>query len=178
MKKAFTMAEAILVMVILGIIATIMISNMKPVEFRDKGLQVLAKKVLGQIDTATTQILFNNSANSTMNTLYKPSTTTQYSFEADLSNTRALYAKYLVATRKTPTSDWCTGGANLMLKDGTCLKFTAAANNSLIPGETAAVAQKTGEIGAIHFDINDNDEPNIYGKDRYILPISADGIAY
>ena len=41
-KKAFTMAEAILVMVILGIIATIMISTMRPVEFRDRGFKVLA----------------------------------------------------------------------------------------------------------------------------------------
>ena len=56
-KKAFTMAEAILVMTILGIIATIMITTLKPAEFKDKGLKILAKKVLSEIDTATTQIL-------------------------------------------------------------------------------------------------------------------------
>ena len=47
---AFTMAEAIIVMTILGIIATIMITNLKPTEFRDKGLEVLAKKIINQID--------------------------------------------------------------------------------------------------------------------------------
>ena len=41
---AFTMAEAIIVMTILGIIATIMITNLKPSEFRDKALLTQAKK--------------------------------------------------------------------------------------------------------------------------------------
>ena len=59
LNKAFTMAEAIIVMTILGIIATIMITNLKPSEFRDKGLQILAKKVLMQLDTATQQIMIN-----------------------------------------------------------------------------------------------------------------------
>ena len=43
---AFTMAEAIIVMTILGIIATIMITNLKPSEFRDKALLTQAKKLL------------------------------------------------------------------------------------------------------------------------------------
>ena len=46
---AFTMAEAILVMTILGIIATIMISTLKPAEFKDKALNIMAKKVLSEI---------------------------------------------------------------------------------------------------------------------------------
>ena len=72
-KKAFTMAEAILVMTILGIIATIMISTLKPAEFKEKGLAVLAKKVLSEIDTATTQILLNNSSTKQYNSLSWPS---------------------------------------------------------------------------------------------------------
>ena len=50
---AFTMAEAIIVMTILGIIATIMITNLKPAEFRDEALIVQAKKLLLEIDQAT-----------------------------------------------------------------------------------------------------------------------------
>ena len=56
-KRAFTMAEAILVMTILGIIATIMITTLKPAEYKDKGLAIMARKVLSEIDTATTQML-------------------------------------------------------------------------------------------------------------------------
>ena len=59
---AFTMAEAILVMTILGIIATIMITTLKPAQFKDKGLEIMARKVLSEIDTAMTQILINDTA--------------------------------------------------------------------------------------------------------------------
>ena len=68
-KKAFTMAEAILVMTILGIIASIMITTIKPAKFKEEGLKTLAKKVLSGIDTATSQILINDSKLGTFNTL-------------------------------------------------------------------------------------------------------------
>ena len=181
MKKAFTMAEAILVMVILGIIATIMISNMRPVEFRDRGLQVLAKKVLGQIDTATTQILFNNSANSTMTNLYQAGTTNQFSIKSNASYLQALYSKYLVSTRNKPNNTangYCNGGVNMMLKDGTCLRFVANASAvTWIPGETKETSSAAYDA-LIYMDINDIEEPNILGKDRYVLPLNASGIAY
>ena len=181
-KKAFTMAEAIMVMVILGIIATIMISTMKPTEFRDRGFAVLAKKVLGQIDSATTQIIFNNAWNSSMANLYNPTNASlQYSFSSNCTWTRDYYKKYLVGTRESVAGAWCKKGTTyMMLKDGSCLGFGAAAANSWIPGESGSVTKNTyaTEIGAIYIDLNDDDEPNIYGKDQYILPISAEGIAY
>ena len=64
--KAFTMAEALIVMTMLGIIATIMLTTLKPAEFRDRGLRVAAKKILSEIDTATTQILINNTQDGTL----------------------------------------------------------------------------------------------------------------
>ena len=72
--KAFTMAEAILVMTILGIIATIMISTLKPAQYKDQAMQIMAKKVLSQIDNATTQILMNNTMDGTLDTLIDPDT--------------------------------------------------------------------------------------------------------
>ena len=63
------MAEAILVMTILGIIAAVMITTLKPAEFKEKSLRVLAKKVLSEIDTATTQILSNDAKLGTMTSL-------------------------------------------------------------------------------------------------------------
>ena len=107
-KRAFTMAEAILVMTILGIIATIMISTLKPAEFQEKGLQVLAKKVLSEIDTATTQILMNNSANGTMETIYQADTldfimNTSGNASHKLGN---LYKKYLTGIRSIPSGSY------------------------------------------------------------------------
>ena len=185
LRKAFTMAEAILVMVILGIIATIMISTLRPVEFRDRGFAVLAKKVLGQVDAATTQIIFNNTQDSRMDRMYPPGSNSAYkSFGADLANTKALYNTYLVGTRETPSSDWCTATTNrhMKLKDGSCLGFhagtTAPSSYNWIPGETTSHANASGEIGYISIDVNDGEEPNVFGKDRYSIPIGTYGIAY
>ena len=44
-KRAFTMAEAILTMTILGVIAAIMIANLKPVQYRNEGFKTTIKKV-------------------------------------------------------------------------------------------------------------------------------------
>ena len=184
LRKAFTMAEAILVMVILGIIATIMISTLRPVEFRDRGFAVLAKKVLGQVDAATTQIIFNNTQDSRMDRMYPPGSNSAYkSFGADMANTRALYNTYLVGTRETPTSDFCNFSAVPMkLKDGSCLGFhegsTAPSTHTWIPGETTSHARVTSEIGYISIDVNDGEEPNVFGKDRYMIPIGTYGLAY
>ena len=41
-------------------------------------------------------------------------------------------------------------------------------------------AKNTGatDIGYITIDVNDEEEPNIFGKDWYTIPISANGINY
>ena len=93
LKKAFTMAEAILVMTILGIIATIMITTLKPAEFKDKGLKVLAKKVLSEIDTATTQILTNDTRLGKFDQMVTSPTTTT-TFSTNGTNTLNFYKKY------------------------------------------------------------------------------------
>ena len=190
-KKAFTMAEAIIVMTILGIIATIMITNLKPSEFRDKGLQVQAKKVLMQLDTATQQIVVNNTQNGKMTTVYQPGTTTQNTFSAAPDATiQTLYKKYLVTTRKTVNATTggtaCnteTGALKAFLKDGACVvvkKVSSAKVAAFYPGEsgTSYVNTTANALGSIFFDINGADEPNLPGKDQYRVPINADGIFY
>lgn len=99
-KKAFTMAEAILVMTILGIIATIMITTLKPAHFKEKALEILAKKVINEIDTATSLILNNNSADGTMQTLFLDKPENYFAFGSDYSKIKTLYSKYLAISRK------------------------------------------------------------------------------
>ena len=67
--KAFTMAEAILVMAILGVIAAVMISTIKPAEYKKKGLTLLGNKVLSELDIATAQIMVNGGKLGYMNSL-------------------------------------------------------------------------------------------------------------
>ena len=56
-KTAFTMAEVILVMLILGVIAAIMITSNKEKLPTYTGFLINAKKVVSEIDSATSNIL-------------------------------------------------------------------------------------------------------------------------
>ena len=181
-KRAFTMAEAILVMTILGIIATIMITTLKPAEFKDKGMAILAKKVLSEIDTATTQILINNSQDGTMLNLYQPGTSSVYQFKANAGYDAKLFKKYLTATRKATTSSDCaiSGYTSFFLKDGACMAIKAGNVTSaptIFPGENSTTGVTVTQ-GLIFYDINGSEEPNVNGKDRFILPIGNEGIMY
>ena len=99
-SSAFTMAEAIIVMTILGIIASLVITNLRPDNYRDGALETLTKKSIEQIDEATKHILHYNSFNGTMNELYLPGENEKFSFSQDFSKTFQLYKKYLTTTRK------------------------------------------------------------------------------
>lgn len=192
--KAFTMAEAILVMTILGVIATIMITTIKPAEYKEKALKIMAKKVLQEIDQATMLIQANDTLDGSF---YQLVSTYGSHFSinqgdtnlGDSNNLLALYKKYLTTTHKDcGTSCACqnmtlgtnaTGVAFAYLKDGACIGLNVAAQagmNIIFPGET-----KTGTArvdGFIGFDTNGDEEPNMFGKDRFILPLSKEGIQY
>ena len=192
MKKAFTMAEAILVMTILGIIAAVMITTLKPAEFKEKSLKVLAKKVLSEIDTATTQILVNDSKLGTMSSLAE-SNGAQFTFKGNADKVLNLYKKYLTTIRTTvPATSFCVTGKTetsdpnrnataVYLKDGACMGIYAAQitdpSPTIFPGEKTPTGVTTSQ-GLIIFDTNGEEEPNIVGQDRFILPIAEQGIAY
>ncbi len=186
-KRAFTMAEAVLVMMILGIIATIMITTLKPTEYRDKALVVLSKKILGQIDTATTQILVNNTREGKFDKLLlnQGKGEASFSYTGSGANVKKLYQMYLVAIRKDTKGVKCkyntsADDANaFFLKDGSYMAIidSAAALNTIFPGETTEKTLTPG-LGAIYFDVNGEDEPNLRGKDQFVIPIGAEGIQY
>ena len=175
--KAFTMAEAILVMTILGIIAAIMLSTLKPSKWKEKGYEVLAKKILYEIDSATVQILTDHSKYGVMANLYNGAT--QF-HSSDSANTWKLYKKYLVTTRAT-LSSFCTGYSGAMLKDGACMAVMGASASTnvdtIFPGETSNTPVKSA-FGYIRYDINGNDEPNVFGKDRFVIPLGNEGIKF
>ena len=184
-KKAFTMAEAILVMTILGIIATIMITTLKPAEFKEKGLKVLAKKVLSEIDTATTQIMVNNTKLGTMDTLVTANGA-NFTWAGNQASILDYYKKYLTTIRtEVPTTSYCRtgdaayGATAAYLKDGACIGIysTAVTTNTIFPGETTYQSSSATQ-GLIIFDTNGEEEPNTVGKDRFVMPVGVEGIMY
>lgn len=187
--KAFTMAEALIVMTMLGIIATIMLTTLKPAEFRDRGLRVAAKKILSEIDTATTQILINNTQDGTLSKIYQANSSTVLNLAtANTTNSGHLgdlYKKYLTATREACNSSTCPcNGYNnkFYLKDGACIGITVGAmsanTNTIFPGESTVNSALKPSYGVLFFDTNGAEEPNLMGKDQFVLPLNAGGIQY
>lgn len=189
--KAFTMAEALIVMTMLGIIATIMLTTLKPAEFRDKGLRVAAKKILSEIDTATTQILINNTQDGTLTRVYKADSSDVLNLgETANSNTYSgefatLYKKYLTATREACNTSTCPCNsytAKFYLKDGACVGITTGAmtanTKTIFPGESTVNDAIKPSYGVLFFDTNGAEEPNLIGKDQFVLPLNAGGIQY
>ena len=198
--NGFTMAEAIIVMTILGIIATIMITNLKPAEYRDTALLVQAKKILNNIDEATNQILINNSFDGTMKTLYIPNTSTMFEFKDTCNHVANLYQIYLVKTRKNYKEVNLNDGGNyiwgmktngtadgfkyqkgFILKDGSFIGITCRQNDgdrTCFPGETSIKETVDDIQGRIIFDVNGEDEPNIPCKDIFAFSINNQGLVY
>ena len=197
-NKAFTMAEAILVMTILGIIATIMITTLKPAEFKEKALKTLYKKVLSEIDTATTQILINNSREGDMNQLFLDSSSGYFSFGSDWNKTQQLFKKYLSTTRQPYDSSIQMGSfstsvqgsptANSQtppfhLKDGALVFLGTGEKYQVSPSASGTITVDGCEmskslLGLITVDINGEEEPNTPYKDQFNFPISSKGIEY
>ena len=206
---AFTMAEAIIVMTILGIIATIMITNLKPAEYRDKGLEVLAKKNIEQVDQVIHQILNNHSQDGTLEKLYKLNTTTTFSLFSDTTSADELFKKYLVTKRGGLDVD-----GNGVINTGDARRVTLLNNNRFVaqaiqlrtisrglayvlkddsilflgdelddketffPGETTSCVTSSA-FGFVMLDVNGwKEEPNLLGKDIFVLPLDKYGIAY
>ena len=201
---AFTMAEAILVMTILGIIATIMISTLKPAQFKDKGLQIMARKVMSEIDTAITQILINDTIDGDLSyvvDLDNPGSTFIFGAPSKDVESIKLLKKYLSATRQELSDDsFCRNtlaGYKIpidrvfYLKDGACVGMQShldsehPATRFIMPGEKSVgymscSCEDTGIklLFTIHIDTNGDEKPNALGRDQFIFPIGNRGIIY
>ena len=174
-KNAFTLAEVLIVLTILGIIAAISMTTLRPAEFKARGLAVAAKKVLYDIDVATTELLLDYATAGT---------------EAAIPNCAAAtlkteYKKKLSAIRKTGACADATSDNSFYLKSGACVGFAAAATSSttfVFPGETYSASdaslKTTTNCAVIYFDSNGADAPNAYGSDRFIIPLDNSGIKY
>ena len=182
-SKAFTMAEAVLVMTILGIIATVMITTIKPARFKEQGYKVLAKSVYASIDTAVTQILVDKAPFNKLDQVYKSgSNTDTFSMETASNGTEfvKLLKEYMATARGTIPAT-CTGVSYddaLLLKNGACMAVKSgsiASGDTWIPGEGGKTTA-TSAYGMIFLDTNGADEPNVLGTDQFYIPLDINGI--
>jgi len=191
LKKAFTMAEAILVMTILGVIATIMISTLKPAQYKEQAFQVLSKSIYAEIDSAMTQIMSNHTQYNALDGIYELGTTAVFNMAQNDEGPKliTLFKKYMSTSRgdipdvcmkaedTNPGVDYGEGSA-MLLKNGACIAISSGNQNSLdswIPGENRVTTGNYSH-GVIFLDINGDSDPNVLGKDEFFIPLVSGGI--
>lgn len=199
-KKAFTLAETTVVIVLLGIIAATLLHTLKPNNMKREYMDKSAKNMVLKIEYATKQILARNTINYSLLEMIAVGGA-QFSITESDATTKlgALYKRYLVGMRNLSipatytssslideagsSSGYTVGsfsqgfkmknGAYVALKlNGNCTTSETKIYNPVVPDSHTA----SGSCGLIYFDINAQDEPNTLGVDQHILSIGKYGI--
>ena len=159
-KRAFTMAEAILTMVILGVIAAIMIANLKPVQYRNEGFKVTAKKVYSELDDVINTILVSCSSDMTISKIYN---------DCDAKNGGSVHVFGTLASDATLLKSYIRdiGDCDSSLPEG----YTASTKFKLKNGACLALKSKT-----VWMDVNDKQGPNSVNLDQITITIDEEGI--
>ena len=164
-KPAFTMAEAILTMTILGVIAAIMIATIKPVQYRNKGFKVKFQKIYADLQDTTNTVMIECSSNWDLATIYNicdsATTNGRTSTHAFGTQTNAneldAYGRYIkfrgdcTVTANKPSTSTC----KKMMNDA-CMCF-----------------YKDSSGQGFWVDVNDNDGPNTPNVDQLYWPVSV-----
>lgn len=205
-KKAFTIVELIIVMVIMGVLVAVLMPTIKPAQYKEQALEALANKTLAEIQDATTKIMLLDSPNNSLNKIINPDSggllssngATQTDRIKYLNALEKLYKKYLVTTRKniqntvtcSPVYPYAGSDSNLRsfkLKNDACVMLRYDTNGVVelvnFPGQdkfTKIVPDNVPNYDkyVIYIDTNGKTEPNQYGKDMFILLLGHRGIIY
>lgn len=188
LKKAFTMAEVLLVMVVMGVVGAIALSTLKPQDMKQEIMVALANKMLAEIDEATEQIIVNNTPNGYLTKIYVPnSTTNTFKFSSNCGYVEKYYRKYLTPTTKkvanAQKNNWygIPYSNYFYLKNGGIIAFSCASTGNYVtifPEEERHTSVSNDFYGRIMFDINAEEPPNDLGKDVFCIPIGKKGILY
>ena len=177
-KNGFTLFEAMIVTVIVGMLVSIMLVNLRPNDIRQETLQKAALALYRHIDFATNQIIVKNSPTYSLdNVRALDGTSCSITKEADEKYFLELYKKYLIAKRsdKAITSGEITLRNNATFKielNGDCTQEATGLYNPMLPNTSTSKRS----CGLIYFDVNGEDLPNTLGLDKYIISIGKLGL--
>ena len=199
--KAFTLAESLIVMMIVGIIYVAMLNILRPGDISKDVLQKSGAKMMYQLDFASKQILAKNSVNYNFYNL-KTASGTQFSITADKADEKLmdLFKKYLKGLRNVNVSATYLGTTLRNESNGTITNVTPSTfKYGFFTNNNAYIAIKlnknctttetyiyspvlksnrsvTNSCGLIFFDVNGDKEPNTLGIDQYIVSIGKSGV--
>ena len=205
-KRGFTLAEVLICLVVIGIIATILMTSLKPQSYNQKAFVSNVRKIVDNFQNASYGILEEKKHFPMSVFIYEkptgnpPTITSIYADDATNAITTSeqvvnMYGKYI----KYEESDlnFCTysgacsdnnvkgaripGGAYIGFKINTSL-FNCPSYKIPDPKATsgASVATATGKgkcWATFYVDVNGKDGPNVLGEDYYEFGMNAVGVA-
>ena len=165
-KRAFTLSEAILTMVVLGVIATTMITTMKPTKYRDQGYLIKKQKIYAELDQITDTIVTQYTKDMKLSNIYNSyvigSSSTHTFGASNGANEKPFFSNYM---RTSGSCDCKPQGATshnakyncLNLRTGTCICIGAMGTNSIWV-DVDGVSKGPNADGQDQMWINTNDE--------------------
>jgi len=202
-KTSYTLAEALIIMVVMSLIIASTITILRPKDYVAETLKKSGGSSLVQISFATRQILTKYSTNFRMTRLFTPDKTI-FSINDNKADEKLvlLYKKLLFVSNKTVSSDYTNsfllnesgakigGGSGLKVSDFTQGFITRSGMyiafrlyNSCSVSETyiydpsnTGLKTATNSCGLIFYDVNADNGPNTLGIDQYIASLGAQGI--
>ncbi|MBQ8475723.1 prepilin-type N-terminal cleavage/methylation domain-containing protein, partial [bacterium] len=200
---AFTIAEVLIVLAILGVIAALYTASVMLYNPTEKNWQILSKKMATNFEDATTSILLNHTTLDDFQALVDGDDHFSINDNDSAKKMAKLYRKYLsdiqlnVDTSKDyfskPLTDYDKTSLGIKLKDIYSEFFYV--NDGILMGLRFYPDCESSEIyanpplhkgkfqvdnicGSVFFDVNAYKEPNKLGSDQYIIPIYKRGIKY
>ncbi len=203
-RNAFTLAEALITLVIIGVIAAITIPQMKSENYSRKAWETMANKTIANLTQVSIQILLNYATLDDYLRL-KDDDGTYFSIEDEGAVTRiaSIYRKFMANTDATvklsdtyfsnDIKNYQNKSIGFSLKnsysgfyvtnDGVLIGFrlygscATTETNTFPPGYRESYSIDN-VCGSVFFDINALKKPNKLGSDQFIIPIGKRGVEY
>ena len=200
-NKAFTLHETLITLMIIGIIAVIIFSTLKPKSFNHATLKKAGQAMYIQIDYATTQIIAKHTTNYTLKRIKNGAN--EFSI-ANSGNTATLvnnyYKKRIKQARNFSLPDEYKNlvlknenqtvvAQNLKVSSFTGFKtknngyFAVRLHNNCTTSETylynpsmPSKRNQTNSCGQIFFDVNSEEDPNLLGIDQFLISLKENGV--
>ncbi len=195
MKKAYTLAEVLMCMVIIGFLAIIMVRNIKTKDFTEKNYTANALKIIQNMQQASLKIRELEKENCpTESFMVSVLDTWEYTLvDSSGNNLEAaevidLYGKYLKfedsGFKFCDYTTYCSNddiiGAKIAPESYIGIEITSIEDcpEYYIPGSDATTAGKGKCWGKLYIDVDGKKGPNTLGKDIFVYGLNETGVAY
>lgn len=175
-KIAFTLAEVLITLLILGVVASLTIPAIIQ-NTQDKELYITWRKVFGDISQATTMLSSNNGINFAGYDTFRDSYANVMNFtKQDI--TKNIFASSYYNYKNPSSQGWDASGDTapaVILPNGVLIRFESNYLDSNCQRNSGSL---TGLCGFLTLDINGKKGPNMFGKDLYRIWIANENGDY